>query len=117
MKVVNLHTKKVSTSNGIYWLHTAAGMSYTDGVKNLVDENDCEWLIDLVLVLQQNPLLRQHRFQVWELRRITDDAFYIKAFESDGYQIHIGLVPAILCPLDSCTLWLSDGVLMLPSEY
>ena len=100
-----------------FWPHFPTSMYYTDGVKAVAKDTEGQWLIDLVFGLQKRLTLRQHPFQVWHLKRVIDDAFIIKATDGNENQIHIGFVPFISFPYDSCTLWLVDGTLMLPSEY
>lgn len=117
MKVVNISAAKSHPLNGLVtYLHTGAQLHYSAGVKKLADEEDAEWLIDLVLVLQKNPLLAQHRTQLWQFLRLEEDCFMMKAFDRHGVQVHIGLLPLVTLPFDYFFLHVVDGVLLLPSE-
>ena len=57
------------------------------------------------------------RFQVWDLKRVKDNAFTILATDGNHNKVTSQEIPFSDFPYDLATLWLVDGCLMLPSEY
>jgi len=90
---------------------------YTDGVKEMAEACGAYWLIDLVISLQLSREVRSQLFQVWELKRMKDDAFYIIATDGNNKQIASHQIPFSDFRYDMATLWLVDSCLMLPKEY
>jgi hypothetical protein len=90
---------------------------YTDGVKAMASECKCYWLIDLIMSHQLHEKVKKERFQVWDLKREEKNRFV--AICTDGNHNHVTRQTIAFSdfPYDIATLWLVDGVLMLPSEY
>jgi len=90
---------------------------YTDGVKDLAESCGAYWLIDLVISHQLTKTVRLEPFQVWELKRINNDAFCIVATDGNTKRVASQQIPFSDFRYDIATLWLVDGCLMLPNEY
>jgi len=100
------------------------GLKLTDGVKYLADEAGAYWLLDIIASYQTDQKICNLHFQVWELKLLPKD-------EATGRQPavvtmktdtnHPLLVKQDIThtdfPLDSITLYLIDGVILLTSEY
>jgi hypothetical protein len=94
---------------------------YTDGVQYVAEEGGAYWLIDAIASWQtsskvtQDPMLK--KFQVWTLKvnpersailsceRDTNDVAFTQKIEYSDF------------PLSEIQFYLTQGVLMLPSEY
>ena len=92
-------------------------MLYTDGVKDLAEGCQAYWLIDLIISHQCKKDVNLERFQVWELRRVEADKFFIKASDGNHNLVASQKIPFSDFLYDLATIWLVDGCLMLPSEY
>ena len=95
------------------------GLQFTDGVLFLAENAGAHWLVNIVASYQKramrDPMLRE--FQVWRLavakdrtavvtcERDTDDVFLKQEIEHTDF------------PLESVTLYVENGVLLLPSEH
>jgi len=99
-------------------------LKLTDGVKYLADEAQTYWLLDIIVSYQLKANIRKEHFQVWELKLLPKD-------EATGRQAAVVTMkidtnePLMVSqnitntdfPLDSITLFLIDGVIILTSEY
>ena len=100
------------------------GLKLTDGVKYLADEAGAYWLLDIIASYQTDPKIRREPFQVWELTlspkdKATGKQAAVVTMKTDTK--HPLLVKQEIeytdFPLDSITLYLIDGVILLTSEY
>lgn len=92
-------------------------ITYTDGVRDLVETCKAYWLIDLIISHQEFKKVNCQPFQVWELKRFKEDAFNIIATDGNDNKITRQFIPFSDFPFDKATIWLVDGTLLLPSEY
>lgn len=96
--------------------------SLTEGVAFLAKEAECFWLIDAIASYQpeikKSGSQRLEEFQIWELTRQQECKFLLVCKEDSetppAFQQEIEFSDF---PLDEIKLWLSDGILLLPSEY
>lgn len=100
-----------------FYCHKPSLILYTDGVKDLAETCQAYWLIDLIISHQCKQAVNLERFQVWELQRVKNDQFSIKA--TDGNNNHVASQKISFSDFryDIATIWLVDGCLMLPNEY
>ncbi len=96
-----------------HWL----GFKMTDGVMQLANDYQCHWFIDIIASYQGYKKFKANRFQVWKLKRIQDARFWVIAEDGDNNKIGEQLVPFSDFKDDDLTMWLVDGVILLPSEY
>ena len=89
-------------------------ITYTDGVKHVAGEGNAYWLIDLI-VSHQGALKDQY-FQVWKLR-VSDNQGKITCTDGNENFLMSQEIPFTDFPLPEVTLWLTDNVILLPSEY
>jgi hypothetical protein len=130
------YTKKDMTMNSIdisnelkefhgtseYHKHLIPGKSpiiLTDGCKYVRDECKAYWLFDAILSYQCDKILRDIKFQVWELKRLKVDLSWQLTCREDT-----GKKPLIRqsiefsdFPLDYIKIWVIDKIALLPSEY
>jgi hypothetical protein len=93
------------------------GFTYTDGVKFLAVEANAYWLIDLI-ASHQKAVKRSSAadFQVWELR-VESASAVATCRDDDKNEVVRQEIPYTDFPLPYIKLWLTDEVLLLPSEY
>jgi hypothetical protein len=99
-----------------YW-KGAFTLEYTDGVKGLIELANCYWLItDLSIVSKMK--FKNIPFQVWTLTVKDDHTAVLKMQEDTGapvkYRQEYGYTDF---PVGVFKLWVTGGVLILPSEY
>ena len=109
----------LNASNGSenYYCHKPSSMLYTDGVKELAEKCEAYWLIDLIISHQIKREVNLERFQVWDLKRVKDNIFFIIATDGNHNKVTSQDIPFSDFPYDLATIWLVDGCLMLPQEY
>lgn len=98
-----------------HWL----GLYYTDGVAFVAENAGAYWLIDIIASYQPanklNP--RLYEFQLWILH-VKDGKGYVECkADSDIPAAITQEIPFTDFPLPELRLYVSNGVLMLPSEY
>jgi len=115
MKNANEHFSEYNSTDSYYkhWL----GFVYTDGMKALCEHCQSYWLMDIVGSYQTENKIRAEPFQVWELTKVKGNEFEIVATDGNKNILTKQIIPFSDFPFDCCTIWLSDGVLLLPSEY
>ncbi len=100
------------TGTAKYYKHFTGSLVYTDGVKYLADKAGAHWLIDIVASYR-----RKEPFQVWELKVADQKGVVTMKEDTDKPELVKQKIPFTDFPLESITLYLIDGVLLLPSEY
>lgn len=114
---INNKLAKFSGTNHYHRHRLLNGMELllTDGCEFLRDGCMASWLFDLILSWQMK--LRKHRFQVWKLEKQVDGTWYIEC--TDGNNLFIVGQEIGYCdfPLDRITIWVVDGIALLPTEY
>ena len=93
------------------------GLKYTDGVKFMAEVGEAYWLIDAIASYQaglKDPILKA--FQLWELVVTNGSAVLTARPDSDQEPVITQEIPYTDFPFD-IKLWVSSGVLLLPSEY
>jgi len=108
------------TGTGQYHLHTLPGglsLLLTDGC-HYIRENAAEgayWLFDLILSWQMK--LKNQRFQVWKLTVREDQSASIICEDGNKNFLASQEIPYTDFPINQITIWVIDGVAILPSEY
>ena len=94
------------------------GFSYTDGIRYLAEQAGAYWLIDQIFGFQyDNKRVKALPFQVWDLIVNEDrSAWLICTDGNDGRILH-EKISFTDFPLPEIRLFLTDRVLLLPSEY
>ena len=88
----------------------------TDGVQALAEAAGCYWLLDVIGSYQSDPKLDK-AFQVWTLKVNQEKNNGVVRGYNDTTLIISQKIPYTDFPLDEITLYLMDGVILLPSEY
>jgi len=88
----------------------------TDGVIALAEAAGCYWLLDIIGSYQTANRLDPH-FQVWKLVVDQDSNTGIASGYNDTDLAVSQEIPFTDFPLDELTLYLMDGVILIPAEY
>jgi hypothetical protein len=108
-------TQFTGTDN--YYSHSLLrNLTYTDGVKYLAERAQAYWLIDLVASWQLEKKVRAEAFQVWTLT-VTNSKAIAVCDDGNGNVVASQEIEFTDFPLDSVKLYLTGGVILLPSEY
>lgn len=95
------------------------GMRYTDGIKHMADLAGAYWLIDLVGSYQST--LTRFPFQVWTLTVESVSGARSARVEAredtDAPLLVTQEIPFTDFPVGTFKVYVSEGVLLLPSEY
>lgn len=102
---------------GSYYSCKPFPITYTDGVKDLVENCNAYWLIDVILSHQTRKMVNSQSFQVWNLNRLSGDSFRIQVTDGNDNEIATQIIPFSDFPFDLATIWLVRGTLLLPKEY
>lgn len=109
-----------------YWKHPIhKNITYTDGVRELLQSWECYWLLDAIVSHQ--PKMANVEFQTWELERKfrklgqdnykPTDRFILKGMDGNKNVIVTQDIAFSDFKDDEVRLFLLDNVLLLPSEY
>ena len=94
------------------------GIMLTDGVKYLAEVGKAFWLLNIIASYQTGEI-KNVPFQVWTLKVDIEKQTGVVTMKEDTDEPN--LVTQSLdytdFPLDEISLWLIDGILILPSEY
>ncbi|MFM6191146.1 DUF6876 family protein [Planktothrix sp.] len=118
------------------WYRHFTGLLYTDGIQYLAEQAEAYWLIDAIASYQHQLKRDEYLayFQVWVLSVAGEgERKYPFLLPEDGYKAVLtcwpdtpkeGVKSAVIqqieytdFPLIELKLYVSDDVLMLPSEY
>jgi len=92
------------------------GVTYTDGVRYVAETAGAYWLLDKIATAQLAEPHRSEAFQVWTLE-VRERRASLICTDGDDTQISIEEITFTDFPEPGLTLWFTDNVLLLPSEY
>lgn len=104
-------------SYGVAKRSQTPGITYTDGVHELCERFKCWWLLDLVVSYQIEKKFKQEEFQTWTLVVRKDNSWSVYADDGNGNDLVRQNGEYTDFEMEEAVLWLSHGVIMLPSEY
>lgn len=122
MESVETIIENLSQFNGTFEYHPYRFLNLkpdyllTDGVNYLINSCDCHWLVDYLLSVQSLPAVASASFQSWKLSLI-ENKWVIGATDGNNNRIYSGIIDSSDFPLNGITIWIIDGVILLPSEY
>jgi hypothetical protein len=104
-----------------WYKHWLKRFTYTDGVKYLAEQCEAYWLLDAIASHQTKQLLSDQmlrEFQIWILKVNLEDSTAKLICERDTDDVVLTQdIPYTDFPLAEIKLYLTEGVLMLTSEY
>ena len=102
------------------WYRTtplSAKIIYTDGVKYVIEHGEALWLITDIIAFQCDKKVRAEPFQVWKLEVNDDESAKLTCEDGNGNQVFSNDYTQTDFPMKEISLWLTDSVILLPSEY
>lgn len=92
-------------------------LTFTDGVKYLADNAGAYWLVDEIAIANMlNRKVQAEEFQVWILEAKNSHG-KLRCEDGNGDIVYRKSIPFTDFPLPEVRVWMSGGVMMLPSEY
>ena len=89
----------------------------TDGCDYIRQEAEAFWLFDCILSQQTRKTISELYHQVWRLKKQNDDSWHLTCEDGNNNLIAVQEIEYSDFPLSEMTIWVIDGVAMLPSEY
>lgn len=90
---------------------------YTDGVRYVAEEACAYWLIDKIFSLQHLAQIHVEQFQVWKLNVADDSTATLSAEDGNDNHVYSEHLTYTDFPACGMNFYLTDSVLLLPSEY
>lgn len=91
---------------------------FTDGVKYMADKGGAYWLVDEIAFAQvSNKAVADEAFQLWKLIVRPDATGALTCENGNGSTVFTKELEFTDFPLDEITLYFTNQVIMLPSEY
>lgn len=103
-----------------YWYRHSLNrnITYTDGARYVAQAGGAYWLLDeLALTQLGEPAVAALPFQVWKLTVKEDHTATLTCEDGNDNQVYAKQIAFTDFPLDEITLWFTDSVILLPSEY
>lgn len=106
--------RNLAQATGTEYYHWYYSLLMTDGVLFLCENAECFWLMGVIWSVQNR--LAEHDMVVVTLEVHEDRSATFKAVDRDVL-VYEQVIPWTDFVLDSITLYVIDGVVLLPSEY
>ena len=104
-----------------YYTNPFYPFEYTDGIKYLAENGGAYWLLDAIASWQKEPIIKSNQdlsqIQFWRLKVNPDNSAVLTCERDTDETVITQKIPFTDFPLREITLYLCDGVLLLPSEY
>ena len=92
-------------------------INLTDGCDYVRKEAEAFWLFDAIISHQITGMINKHPFQVWRLKQQPDETWKLSCEDGDKNVLVVQNIEYSNFPIPEITIWLVDGVALLPSEY
>jgi hypothetical protein len=91
---------------------------YTDGAQYVADTAGAYWLLDEIALIQPyDKRVAAEEFQVWKLAVRPDQTATLTCGDGNGNTVYTKQITYTDFPLDEITLYFTNNVIHLPSEY
>ena len=91
---------------------------FTDGAKHVADEGGAYWLLDAIAICQRyEKSVASTLFQVWKLTVHSDRTASLVCANGNDKIVYTQHIEFTDFPLDEITLYFTNNVIHLPSEY
>jgi len=117
-ETLTLHDLRQFTGTEHWFRHwMERQVTYTDGMQHVAETAGAYWLIDAIAFAQScvEPV-KAEQFQVWKLT-VTDHRAVLACEDGNGNHVYKQAIEYTDFPLPQFTVWVSNNVMMLPSEY
>ena len=95
----------------------ARNVLYTDGVQHVAEAGGAYWLVDEIALAQSISAVTAEEFQTWRLKVNTDHTATLACDDGNGRIVFSKEIEYTDFPLDEISFYLTNNVMMLPSEY
>ncbi|MDR6809759.1 hypothetical protein J2Y45_006860 [Dyadobacter sp. BE34] len=93
-------------------------MLYTDGIRFMMNKAGAYWLIDEIAFQQYHPRVKTEEFQVWILAvNLEASTAALRCEDGNGRVLCSKQIPFSDFPLAEIKIYVSENVILLPSEY
>lgn len=90
---------------------------YTEGIKHMMNKAGAYWLIDEIAFQQYHPRVKSKEFQVWILAvNLEASTAALRCEEGNGRVLFSKQISYTDFPLAEIKIYVSDNVILLPSE-
>lgn len=91
---------------------------YTEGAQYVAEKAGAYWLLDeLALAQAYVPQVKAQAFQVWNLTVKADSSATLVCEDGNGGQVYAKEIPFTDFPAQGIRFFVTDNVILLPSEY
>ena len=90
---------------------------YTEGVQYVAEQGGAYWLIDIIAFGQAIPAVAAESFQFWTLTVRPNQTATLVCEDGNGKVVHTQEIPFTDFPLPVIKFYVTDSVILLPSEY
>ncbi|MEZ4782441.1 MAG: hypothetical protein R3F28_00060 [Candidatus Kapaibacterium sp.] len=106
-------------TGAIFWFRHAlvSTVFYTDGVRYMAEKGEAYWLIDEIAFAQKVEDVAAEEFQHWTLKVSKDHSAVLKCSDGSCRIVFNKSIPFTDFPLDEISLYYTNNVILLPSEY
>lgn len=98
-----------------HWLNPI--ITYTEGAQYVAETGGAYWLLDAIVSHQCVETVRREPFQVWTLKVAEDRSALLTCEDGNHNAVTSQRIVITDFPLPEITLWFTDDVILLPSEY
>jgi hypothetical protein len=91
------------------------GLLITDGAKALAEQFKCFWFLDIIASYQSQ--LRGIEFQSWTLVKEENNSAVVTCTDGNENELVIRQIPFTDFSVDTATVWVENGIALLPSEH
>lgn len=117
MKTLKTEDLDQFTGSDHYYRHPVVQkIMWTDGVQYVAISGECLWLLDEIVFAQSLPRVKKEEFQAWRLQ-VKDSVGVLTCEDGNNHRVFRKVISWTDFPLPEIRLWLTDNVIMLPSEY
>ena len=92
------------------------GLLLTDGVVYLAQNAGCFWLLDIIWSVQHKATIKKEEFQSWKCTA-KDGKAVVECTDGNNNVLYTQKVSSTDFPLDEVKMYLTNGVILLTSEY
>ena len=118
-KALNLSDLAGFTGTETWYRHSLNPKAlFTDGAKYVADTAGAYWLIDEIALSQRCvQAVAAEEFQVWKLKVQDDHSAELSCEDGNDNVVFTKGIRFTDFPVKEFTLWCTNNVIMLPSEY
>ena len=98
-----------------YYKHLL-GLKLTDGALYVAEACGAFWLMDIIASCKYVDAVAKEVFQVYKLT-VNNGKGIVTVEDGNDNELYRQEIQTTDFPLDEITLWVSDNIILLPSEY